>query len=302
MRQITETGAAGVLRRLSVRNELRIATTDLRRQADALSVAVASLRVQLKDTLDPVILGRSEVLGFLRSLVNVTRWKTEVVGSVDDSDVDRQMAQSGLECWRTHLEQDAYRIKVLSLVELPAQTFPHMLRGLLSLPCNATICTQWKREPNQLTRKEIDQKRRHYHLGKSSLLSYFGNSNPRPDEVLIDDSKSAVVEALNGALTEMEMNENYFGRFALTITLYDEDPAVLNRAAAKAAEVFATHDARLIDETYNLLFAWLSQVPGNYAYAHRWLWVLNTNYADMSFLFAPAGGDPWNRHLRSAPL
>ena len=301
-RQVAETGPGGMLRSLSVRNELRIATTDLRRQADALSVTVASLRVQLKDKLDPVILGRSEILGFLRSLVNCTRWKAEVAGSVEDSEIDRQMAQSGLECWRTHLEQDEYRIKVLSLVELPAQTFPHMLRGTLSLSGNAIICAQFKREPNQVTRKEIDQKRRHYHLGKSSLLSYFGNSNPRPDEVLIDDSKSAVVEALNGALTEMEMNENYFGRYSLTITLYDEDQAVLNRAAAKAAEVFATHDGRLIDETYNLLYAWLSQVPGNYAYAHRWLWVLNTNYADMSFLFVPAGGDPWNRHLQAPAL
>ena len=302
MRQITDTGALELLNRFSVRHELRVAMSDLRRQADALSIAVRSLQVQLKDVLSPVILGRAEVLAFLRSLVNCTPWKSAVVGSVEDSDVDRQMAQSGLECWRTHLEQDRYRIKVLSLVELPAQTFPHMLRGLLALPCNATICTQWKREPNQVTRKEIDQKRRHYHLGKSSLLSYFGNANPRPDEVLIDDSKSAVVEALNGALTEMEMNENYFGRFGLTITLYDEDQSVLNRAAAKAAEVFATHDARLIDETYNLLYAWLSQVPGNYAYAHRWLWVLNTNYADMSFLFSPAGGDPWNRHLQGPAL
>src|SRR5689334_21354744 len=77
MRQEAETGPAGVLSRLSVRNELRIATTDLRRQADALSVAVASLRVQLKDTVDPVILGRADVLGFLRSLVNCTRWKAE---------------------------------------------------------------------------------------------------------------------------------------------------------------------------------------------------------------------------------
>jgi type IV secretion system protein VirB4 len=303
MRQLTDTGiVAGILNRLSVRGELRIAAVDLRRQTEALGVAVASLRVQLRETVDPAILDRRGVLGFLRSLVNCTGWKADVSGPVDDADVDRQMAQSDMECWRTHLQQDEFRIKVLSLVELPSQTFPHMLRGLLSLPGNAILCSQWKREPNRVTRKEIDQKRRHYHLGKSSLLSYFGNSNPRPDEVLIDDSKAAVVEALNGALTEMEMNENYFGRYSLTITLYDEDQAVLNRTAAKAAEVFATHDARLIDETYNLLYAWLSQVPGNYAHAHRWLWVLNTNYADMSFLFAPVTGEQWNQHLRAPAL
>jgi type IV secretion system protein VirB4 len=100
----------------------------------------------------------------------------------------------------------------------------------------------------------------------------------------------------------MELNENYFGRYALTITLFDEDAVLLNRAAAKAAEVVATHDGRLVDETYNLLYAYLSQVPGNYSYAHRWLWLMNAHYADMSFLFAPAAGDPWNRHLNAPYL
>src|SRR5689334_4337178 len=90
MRRTVETGTAGLMSRLSVRSELRVVGAGLRRQVDALTVAVNGIRVRLKDTLDPVLLGQAEVLAFLRSLVNCTRWKTEVVGPADEADVDRQ--------------------------------------------------------------------------------------------------------------------------------------------------------------------------------------------------------------------
>ena len=130
------------------------------------------------------------------------------------------------------------------------------------------------------------------------MLSYIGNPNPRQDEVLIDDSKTAVVDELNQALREMEVNEKHFGRFALTVALYHQDEVVLRHAVAKVNETFATHDARMVEETYNMLNAWLAMVPGNYAYSLRPMWMLNTNHADLSFLFAPSEGKRDNPHLK----
>ena len=129
------------------------------------------------------------------------------------------------------------------------------------------------------------------------MMSYLGNGQPRPDEILVDDSKTAVVDELNRCLREMEVNENFFGRFSLTITLYHPDEALLKRSVAKMAEIFSTHDAKLTEETYNMLNAWLSMMPGNYANNFRSLLLLNTNYADLSFLFAPATGEVRNAHL-----
>ena len=48
--------------------------------------------------------------------------------------------------------------------------------------------------------------------------------------------------------------------------------------------------------------AWLSMVPGNYAHNFRSLLLLNTNYADLSFLFAPAKGEARNAHLNQPRL
>ena len=47
----------------------------------------------------------------------------------------------------------------------------------------------------------------------------------------------------------------------------------------------AAHDGTFVEETYNLLNAWLSIVPGNSAHNLRRLALLETNYADLSFLF-----------------
>jgi type IV secretory pathway VirB4 component len=61
--------------------------------------------------------------------------------------------------------------------------------------------------------------------------------------------------------------------------------------------VFATQDAQLTEERYNLLNAWLAVVPGNDAFNLRRLWLLNTNYADLSFLFTQRTGETRNAHL-----
>lgn len=62
---VDATRSTNLLRRFSLRNELRVANSDLRRQVDGLRATTSSVIVQLKDTLDPILLGRSEILGFL---------------------------------------------------------------------------------------------------------------------------------------------------------------------------------------------------------------------------------------------
>jgi type IV secretion system protein TrbE len=53
----------------------------------------------------------------------------------------------------------------------------------------------------------------------------------------------------------------------------------------------------LIEERYNLLNAFLSVIPGNRCYNLRRMWLLNTNYADLSFLFTLHTGETYNAHL-----
>jgi len=62
------------------------------------------------------------------------------------------------------------------------------------------------------------------------------------------------------------------------------------------------HDGSLFDETYNLLNAWLSTVPGNGAHNVRRLALLETNLADLSFVFTHDPGERVSSHLRQPAL
>ena len=58
---------------------------------------------------------------------------------------------------------------------------------------------------------------------------------------------------------------NYFGRFSLSIVVYDLDLGKVDRASAEFYKVFSVHDAQLYEEKYNLLNAFLATIPGNLA-------------------------------------
>ncbi len=239
MRTLQDSTMRAFLSWFSVNQTMQVSRKELARESELLMNTVNSLVVQLQDTARPYVLGRADSMLFLRRLMNYTPWKAGVTSAIQDFHIDQQIAQAGVECWPRHLKQDDHFIKVLSLSELPAQTFSHVLRGLLSVPCGFVICSEWKREDNHKMRAQIDKKRRHYHFAKTSMMSYLGaGSDTKEHEILIDDSKTAVVNELNQCLREMEVNENYFGRFSLTITLYHVDEPALKRSVAKMAEVF----------------------------------------------------------------
>jgi type IV secretion/conjugal transfer VirB4 family ATPase len=74
------------------------------------------------------------------------------------------------------------------------------------------------------------------------------------------------------------------------VVLHGTDARALQRQAAEAMKVVAAHDGSFFEESYNLLNAWLSIVPGNSAHNLRRLALLETNLADLSFLFTPDCG------------
>src|SRR5262249_22352452 len=80
------------------------------------------------------------------------------------------------------------------------------------------------------------------------------------------------------------------------------DAGALERSAAEAIKVMGTQDGTFVEETYNLLNAWLAIVPGNSAHNLRRLALLETNYADLSFLFTLDTRKRVSAHLQRGPL
>jgi type IV secretory pathway VirB4 component len=79
--------------------------------------------------------------------------------------------------------------------------------------------------------------------------------------------------------------------------LYGRSRTELDQLGAEFTGVFTNADGNLFAETYNQLNAYFATVPGNYALNLRKLYLLNTNYADLSFLFTILPGEKTNPHL-----
>jgi type IV secretion/conjugal transfer VirB4 family ATPase len=258
--------------------------------------------LQVSDFLPARILGKQEAFAVLKRTLNFDPEKLGAARLKHDTFLDYYLPESHVECHRRHLRVDDDYVKVLTLKEPSAQSFPLIFRRLLEVEANYHIVTEWKKEDSGKTRRTIQAKRRHFHNTKRSFVSQVSLGDAPAQDSLLDDSKEAQVRELGEGLQEIEIAGNYFGLFALTVVIYDRDLAKVERACAEFYKVFSVHDAQLYEEKYNLLNAFLAAVPGNHAFNLRYLYLANTNYADFSFLFTLDSGEVRNRHLRAEYL
>jgi type IV secretion/conjugal transfer VirB4 family ATPase len=269
---------------------------------EALVQKARSFILQVSDFLAVRILDKQEAFRVLKRTLNFHPDKLELAKLKHDTFLDYYLPESSLECHRGHLRVDDYYVKVLTLKEPSAQSFPLIFQRLLEVQANYYVVTEWKKEDSGKMRRVIQARRRHFHNTKRSFASQVSMNDTAPEDVLLDDSKESQVRELGDGLKEIELHGNYFGQFSLTVVIYDLDLNKLERASADFYKIFSVHDAQLYEEKYNLLNAFLAAVPGNHIFNLRSLYLLNTNYADFSFLFTLDCGEPRNQHLRQEYL
>lgn len=259
---------------------------------------VNSLSGQLNDLMTVGLPGAEETFRILRRLANLRPSKINDAPLSDALHLDWQVCGSELEAHRGYLRLDDDYLRVLTLKELPAETRPLVLNGLLDIPANFHVVTEWHPVDNAKARKEIASRRRHHHNSKTSFVSNLQDrGNTSNQDNLVDDSKAAAVAELGGALTALGMEGKNFGEFTLTVVIYDDERTRLEHSAAEFQKLLTQHDGLLYEERYNLLNAFFTTVPGNKQFNLRKQWALNSNYADLSFLFTIDTGSPWNAHL-----
>jgi type IV secretion system protein VirB4 len=257
-----------------------------------------SLSGQLNDLMQVELSGAEETFRILRRLVNLRPSKIESSKLRSTRHLDWQICDSELEAHRGHLRLDDDYVRVLTLKEQPSETRPLVLKGLLDVPANFHVVTEWHPVDNAKARKEIASRRRHHHNSKTSFMSNLQNrQNTGPKDELVDDSKEAAIAELGSALTALGMEGKSFGEFTLSVVIYDEDSMKVEHAVAEFQKLFTQHDGLLYEERYNLLNAFFATVPGNKQFNLRKQWALNSNYADLSFLFTVDAGSQWNAHL-----
>jgi len=284
---------------LSTQRSLSLLESELDQALGVLDHKAGTFESQLAD-FGLMRLGRTDAFRFFRQLVNYDpAVLSATTSNAPSSYLDYFIADSPVECHRDHLMVGSRVVKVLSMKEPPSQTFAHILGDLLEVPGELIACMEWQRVGQDRMRREIQSRRRHFFNKRVSLVNYV---TPAPEakgeEMLVDESATAIVRQLGDALTEMEVNGHVFGQCSLTLVLHHDDRRALDHHVAQTMKVLAAHDGAFFDETYNLLNAWLSIVPGNGAHNLRRLALLETHAADLSFLFGIDQGQSGSAFLR----
>ncbi len=267
-----------------------------RQACEKLEQKLNSFAVQMSGSLNPVAMNKQEQFAFFRHMLNLDPRKTGV-RLKDDLFVDFQLCGSAIECHQSHLRVGDRFVKILTLKDPPPHTISNMLRSLLEIPAEFIVASEWKPEANDHVLRAINSKQRHFHNKKHSPMAAIGGNSTNSSDYLVDDSSVAMVRAFGECLTEIEVHGNVFGTFSMTILLHDLDYDRLQRSVGQCLKVFAAFDSQLIEETYNSLNAYQALLPGGHAFNHRRIWLSNTNYADLSFLFRLDIGEKFNKHL-----
>ena len=287
-------------RHFSTNATIAMLETEIDRAVGTLHEKAEAFQIQLSD-FGPERLPKAEIFRFLRQLVNLNRGPAATAALTYDTYLDYFVPDSAIECHRDHLLIGERTVKVLSMKEPPARTFAHILGDLHAIPGEFVACLEWQRISNDRMRREIRTRRRHFFNKRVSLVNYVAPET-KPEEMLVDESATATVNQLGDALTELEVNGHFFGFCSLTVVLHGTDWRALQHASAEAIKAMAAHDGSFFDESYNLLNAWLSVVPGNSAHNLRRLALLETNVADLSFVFALDKGERVSSYLSDEAL
>src|SRR6185437_149026 len=251
----------------------------------------------LSDLTPMEVLDQKGQFCFFRRLLNYDGWR--IAGKPQHSQfLDSQVVNSDVEAERDHLRVGEHFVRVLTMKEAIGETRPLVLDALLKIPANFIACTEWTQLPADKARKEVNKRRRHFNIAKTGFVSQIGNDPAKTDprNVLVDESKQADIENLGDCLRALGDGQQ-LGELSLTIVLYDKDRQSLESQVGDFTGIFTNADGSLFAETYNQLNAYFAIVPGNYVFNLRKLSLLNTNYADLSFLFTILPGETTNPYL-----
>jgi type IV secretion system protein VirB4 len=273
---------------LLIEDEIEQASTILLRQAN-------SLVSHLADLVGIRLLSKQDAFGMLLRVFNVDPDK-QAHSLKFDVMTDKYLVGSPLESHTDHLTIDGYHTRVLTLREEPSESRPLVLQQLLRIPATYHVVTEWRAVEASEAVHYIESMRTHFHKTKSSLSVSSGGDR------LKDETKAEFVDDLNECLKEVQKRGNYFGKFSLTIVVYDRDRAKVEKAVSDFAKAFSNVGATLYSETYNQLSAFFATCPGNSHFNFRQLYITNNNYADWSFLFTLHEGHRWNTFLNREAL
>jgi type IV secretion system protein VirB4 len=170
----------------------RLLRTHIERDLQRLDRHVQAFARQLADFMQIEVLNQQGQFRFFRRLLNHDDWR--VAGRPQSTQfLDYQVVNSDIEAERDHLRVGDHIVRVLTMKEAITETKPLVLDALLKIPSNFYVVMEWTSLPTHQARKEVNKRRRHFNMSKTSFVSQMGNDTMKtnPRDVLVDESKQA---------------------------------------------------------------------------------------------------------------
>lgn len=271
------------------------ANENARRLAE-LQKTAALLEAHLEASIGLKLLKKQEAFRFFSYLFNLEGW-AESVKLRADSGVDRQLVASPV-CWHNdHLRVGKRYVQLFSLTNTPAASRPCLFSGLLTLDCDAILCTTWRPRPASAVRKEVSAQEKFTEFFKASVFQRLLSKND-PAEL----EKTAVAKAATekiGELSEViqSLDQKAHGEFSLRLLLAGKTMAQLNENIPTVHRLFVDAQAPIVEETIGSLSAFYAMFPGNQQFAVYPLWLREDHHARLSSVFAPHLGHPHSEDL-----
>src|SRR5271156_449043 len=239
--------------------EQRIATD---RQLFDLEKAATILESHMSDSIGLKLLCKEQAFQFFSFLFNLEEWASDVPLR-SDSGIDRQLVQAPVEWHSEYLRIGRRYVQMFPLINTPEISRPCLFTNLIELDCDSVLCSVWRPQPDNATRKEVSNQEKFLEFFKlSPFQRLMSGRNTAPLET------SATAKAVAGnveSLTEVvsSLDKLAQGDYALRLLLAADTAAELRAATPAVHRLFVDTRSPIIEETYGNLSAFYAMFPGN---------------------------------------
>ena len=273
------------------------------RRLASLQKTATLLEGHLKSIIGLTLLEKQEVFQFFSQLFNLEDWAERRTLKTDDG-VDRQIVSSPIK-W--HKEHDHVRVgkryvQLFSLTDTPAASRPCLFSGLLTLDCDAILCTSWRPKTTSEAKSEATAQEKFNEFFKHSIFQRLMSKNNQADL-----EKTASAKAANEKVDELtevikSLDKKGQGQFSLKLLLAARSAAELNENIPTVHRIFVDAQAPVVEETLGNLSALYAMMPGNQQFNVYPLWLREDHNARLALIYAPHIGHPYSDDLDSEYL
>jgi type IV secretion system protein VirB4 len=273
----------------------RNADISARRLADLNKVATL-LEAHLQSAIGLRLLDKNAAFAFLSYLANLEDWSERYPLRSEDG-IDRQTVHSAISWERDHLRIGKRYVQMFSLTNTPEASRPCLFSNVLSLDCDAILCTTWRSRGVAAVRKEVTAHEKFIELFKHNVLQWALAKNNSAELEKTASAKAATerVDDLSEVIKSLDQKTQ--GEFSLRLLIADHGPDRLRQHIPAVHRMFVEARAPIVEETIGNLSAYYAMFPGNRQFSVYPLWLREDHHARLSSVFAPTLGHTHSEDL-----